>query len=100
MWSFWDMRHIQGYEIDSGGEPFHSHLWFLRDLIVMTFFSPFFYYLLKYLRVFAILLALLLWLFFPFDIFYFMRNESILFFLIGGFLQLYSINILSYKKFM
>lgn len=98
LYSFWDMRHVQGYELASSGVPFHSHLWFLRDLIVMTFLSPFFYYILKYLKGYAVFFSMFMWVLLPFDLLYFMKNESILFFIIGGYLQLYGINILSYQK--
>ena len=95
LWSFWDVRHIQGYESDSGGSPFHSHLWFLRDLFMMALCSPLFYYLLKSLRSIVVIVAFTGWFFLPFDLFYFMKNESIFFFVLGGYLQLYSYNVLN-----
>ncbi len=42
--SFW---HYNGIAYDC---PIHSHLWFLRDLIVMSFFSPLIYFIHKYTK--------------------------------------------------
>ena len=98
LWSFWDIRHIHGYELNSGGVPFHSHLWFLRDLFMMALLSPLFFFLLKYMKSVIVFVALLLWLFLPFDFFYYIKNESFLFFLIGGYMQINAINILAFNK--
>ena len=66
--------------------PLPYQLWFLRDLIIFVFLSPFIYYLLKYLRFYFIVILLFLWLrILPFD-FYIFSNEGILFFSLGGFL--------------
>lgn len=94
LWSFWDVRHIEGYGLDSGGTPFHSHLWFLRDLFMMSLCSPVFFFLLRRLKSWPVIIAALIWGLLPFDCLYFMKNESILFFLLGGYLQLNSVKIL------
>ena len=95
LWSYWDVRHIQGYESDSGGVPFHSHLWFLRDLFMMALCSPIFYFLLKTLKSLVVIIFFLCWFLIPFNLFYFMTNESIFFFVLGGYLQMCSYNVLN-----
>lgn len=42
--------------------PIDEPLWFLRDLIVMTFLAPLFYYLFRYLKWWGVLLLLLIYL--------------------------------------
>jgi surface polysaccharide O-acyltransferase-like enzyme len=46
---------ILGWIIPSYG-PYHLHLWFLRDLIIMVFFSPLVYYFAKYAKHYGIAL--------------------------------------------
>ena len=67
--------------------PLPYQLWFLRDLILLTFLSPFIYVFIKYLKFYFILILIFLW--FPltsFDFFIF-SNESILFFSLGAYLS-------------
>ena len=68
--------------------PLPYQLWFLRDLIVLVFLSPFIYYLFKYLKFHFIIVLFFLWLQIISFNFYIFSNEGILFFSLGGFLTL------------
>lgn len=58
LWAFWDMKHI-----NSGGDsmPINYPFWFIRDLMVVMFFSPLVYFLLKRLKQYAVLSLGVLW---------------------------------------
>jgi surface polysaccharide O-acyltransferase-like enzyme len=66
--------------------PIPLQFWFVRDLIVLTFISPFIYWLIKGLKLFSILILLITW-FLDFD-FIFLANTSLLFFFIGAYLSI------------
>ena len=67
-------------------DPLPYQLWFLRDLILLSFLSPFIYYLLKYLKIYFILILIFLWLPITSFSFYIFSNEAILFFSLGAYL--------------
>lgn len=48
---------------NNSGLPICRPFWFIRDLIIVILFSPFIYYLIKYLKVFGIIILGLLWIF-------------------------------------
>ena len=54
---FWDWKRDTDFSY-----PINYPLWFIRDLIVMSAFSPFIYYLIRKLEVFFILFLSIIWL--------------------------------------
>ena len=66
--------------------PLPYQLWFVRDLIILSFLSPFIYIVLKYLKIYFILILIFLWLPITSFNFYIFSNESILFFSLGAYL--------------
>lgn len=81
--------------------PIDLPLWFLRDLIIMTFLSPVFFYLFRYTKILGLLLLFIPYysgINFPIGL----STTAILFFGVGVYLGLYKISILDialkYKK--
>ncbi len=67
--------------------PLPFQLWFLRDLIVLVFCSPLLFLAIKYLKELAILLAFIPWIS---GYFYgFINTDSLLFFMLGGYLAIF-----------
>lgn len=69
--------------------PISGQLWFLRDLIVMVFFCPIFYYAIKYMKILPTLCFFVLWLLGK-DVFAIPRNEAIVFFSFGAYLSIHN----------
>jgi surface polysaccharide O-acyltransferase-like enzyme len=66
-------------------DPVPYQLWYVRDLSIFVILSPLIYVLLRYLKVFLILILIFTWIYdFDFVIF---RNQSILFFAFGAFIS-------------
>ncbi len=67
--------------------PLPFQLWFLRDLMILVFFSPLLFFAIKYLRELAIFLAFIPWIS---GYFYgFINTDSLLFFMFGGYLAIF-----------
>ena len=67
--------------------PLPFQLWFLRDLMILVVFSPLLFFAIKYLRGLAILLAFIPWIS---GYFYgFINTDSLLFFMLGGYLAVF-----------
>ncbi|MDH7463673.1 acyltransferase [Chitinophagaceae bacterium 26-R-25] len=79
--------------------PVQYQFWFLRDLIVLIAISPVIYYLIKYLKVFAVIIFLMIWLLDAQLIVF--KSVSLFFFGLGSFFGIQKIDIekLSLKKF-
>lgn len=78
--------------------PIPLQFWFVKDLIILVFFSPAIYYLIKKLKLFFIIVLLLTWLFsFNYVIF---SSVAILFFSFGAFLSIneYDILLINFSK--
>lgn len=70
-------------------DPISYQLWFLRDLIVLVFFLPLIYFLIRYLRAIPIILFFIIWLdLFKIDLLLF-SNESVFFFFLGAYISIY-----------
>lgn len=67
--------------------PIPYQFWFIRDLIMLTVLSPLLFWLLRYFKIWLIILLLGLW-FYNFDLII-IANEALLFFVIGGHLSLH-----------
>jgi surface polysaccharide O-acyltransferase-like enzyme len=65
-----------------GSNPIAYQFWFIRDLIIMSFLSPLFYFCVKRFKFPAFLVFFCLWYFDLFD-FHFIRNNSLFFFFCG-----------------
>lgn len=76
-------------------KPLTFQFWFIRDLIMLVLLSPILYYLIKYLRIYLILIFFFTWIY-GFDYLIF-TNASIFFFSIGGLLSIKNINIQNYN---
>jgi surface polysaccharide O-acyltransferase-like enzyme len=76
-------------------KSFAFQFWFIRDLIMLVLLSPILYYLIKYLRIYIILIFFFTWMY-GFDYLIF-TNASIFFFSIGGLLSIKNINIQNYN---
>lgn len=76
-------------------DPIPGQLWYLRDLIILSFLSPIIYYLIKKLKFFVVIIFLCTW-FYDFD-FYLLSNRAVLFFIFGAFLSLQNNKLLSLK---
>jgi surface polysaccharide O-acyltransferase-like enzyme len=64
--------------------PLPYQLWFVRDLMMLVLFSPVVYSLLKYLKYFTVIVFFIPWVF---DVtFYVFTAQSLLFFIIGGYI--------------
>jgi surface polysaccharide O-acyltransferase-like enzyme len=74
--------------------PIPYQLWFIRDLIVLVFFSPFIYLTIKHLREIALLCLLVIWFGFIKFNFLFFNNDSILFFCLGAYFSLHNVNLI------
>lgn len=69
--------------------PLPFQLWFLRDLMILVVFSPLLYFAIKYLRELVILLTFIPWIS---GFFYgFINTDSLLFFILGGYLAIFDI---------
>lgn len=67
--------------------PLPFQLWFLRDLMILVVFFPLLFFAIKYLRGLAILLAFIPWIS---GYFYgFSNTDSLLFFMLGGYLAIF-----------
>ncbi|WP_262901972.1 acyltransferase family protein [Pinibacter aurantiacus] len=79
--------------------PVQYQFWFLRDLIVLIALSPVIYYVIKYLKLFGVIVFLVIWLLDAQLII--MKTVSLFFFGLGSFLSIQKIDIekLSLKKF-
>lgn len=67
-------------------KPIPYQLWFVRDLIILIFFSPIIFWSLKYFKYITFLLFLMTWLFgFNYVLF---SNEALFFFTIGSYFSL------------
>ena len=70
--------------------PVPFQFWFIRDLIIFVIISPLIYLIVKYLKIFGLVLLLFAWyLQFNFVIF---SNESIFFFVFGAFFGINKLN--------
>ncbi|MES2664370.1 MAG: acyltransferase [Pseudomonadota bacterium] len=78
--SFQELFHIFVFD------PIPYQLWFLRDLMILSLLSPLIYYVLKYLKILALLIMGIIW-FWKIDLLL-ISNESLLFFCVGGYLSL------------
>lgn len=83
---FWDIRN---------GMPFCYQLWFIRDLIVITFISPIIYFLLKNNKISLITLIIFtLWWFVDIDnVRWYLNSQSVLFFCLGAYCAIHQIDI-------
>ena len=71
--------------------PIPYQLWFIRDLIILIAISPILYWLVKYLKLYLIILLVITWIY-GFNYFIF-SNEALLFFVLGALLSIKNINI-------
>jgi fucose 4-O-acetylase-like acetyltransferase len=78
-------------------EPLNYPFWFLRELILYTLLSPLLYLLLKYLKVYGLLLCFIASIFLPYvlivDNFYIVKYFSLFFFLLGSYFSLFSLKL-------
>lgn len=74
-----------------GRSPLAFHLWFLRDLIILSCFSPLFFYGIKYLRWGLLITVLIICSFFPYNPQGFLI--SVFWFLLGATVALENVNI-------
>ncbi|WP_096085044.1 acyltransferase family protein [Agaribacterium haliotis] len=74
--------------------PSGSQFWFVRDLFILFFFSPYIYLLLKKFRLLFVFFLMMLWVldFQPFprwEHFYFINNDTFTFFTLGAYISLF-----------
>jgi len=67
--------------------PLPFQLWFLRDLMILIFFSPLIFLAIKYLKELALLLAFIPWIYGY--LYGFINTDSLLFFMFGGYLAIF-----------
>lgn len=77
------------------GYPESYQFWFIRDLMVVGLLSPIFWYIVKYLRVFGVVILGLCWFF---DIYHVigLDNRAVFFFTCGAYFSLNKINIIEF----
>ncbi len=81
------------------GVPANQPLWFLRDLIVISFFSPLFFFFIKRLKIFFVIILGILWITdFWFSYSIGLKNIGVFFFTFGAFFSINGKNFL--KIFM
>lgn len=78
--------------------PVAYQFWFIRDLIIMSFLSPLFYFCLKRFKLQTLLALFCLWYFNLFD-FHFIRNNSLFFFFCGCIISTTDFQITILNKF-
>jgi surface polysaccharide O-acyltransferase-like enzyme len=77
-------------------DPIPYQLWYVRDLAVFAILSPILYLLLRYFKVFLLLICLFLW-FYEFD-FVIFRNQSLFFFVLGAFISIRDGDRINYRS--
>ena len=85
---FWDIRN---------GMPFCYQLWFIRDLIVITFISPIIYFLLKIntISLFVLILFAVWWLVDIDNVRWYLNSQSVFFFCLGAYCAIHQIDIVA-----
>lgn len=78
---FWD----RGSYDNGNFVPILCPFWYIRNLLIMSILSPFFYYIIKYVREFFLLTVTIWWLFTPHNAFI---SQTILFFCLGTYFSI------------
>lgn len=86
---FWD----RGDFGDGNFAPLLCPLWYIRNLFIISLLSPFFYYIIKYVREVFLLVVLVWWLMLNHNAFV---PQTILFFCLGAYFSIFGINPLKY----
>ena len=66
-------------------DPVPGQLWFLRDLMVLVILSPIIFVLVKYFRLYIVILLMIMW-FYEFN-FFIVSSRGLFFFTLGAFLS-------------
>lgn len=78
-------------------EPINYPFWFLRELILYVLLSPLLYLLLKYMKVYALILCFIISIFYPYvfiiESFYIIKYFSLFFFLLGSYFSIFSLKL-------
>lgn len=74
-------------------KPADFPLWFVRDLIIFSLFTPIFYILIKYFKYMGLIMLGFIFLFFPYCGIAWMSISSLFFFYFGAYCGFYKINI-------
>jgi len=98
LWSFWDTSWVNPHLRKS--LPVNSPFWFIRDLMVVVLFSPLIYILIKKLRVYAVIILGLLWIFNPFFYLPGLSIVSFFFFTAGAYFSINNINFVDNMRRM
>lgn len=69
------------------GGPIAKQFWFIRNLMVLMLFSPVFYFLVRYLKIWGVLLSSLPW-FLGYDVVFRMHTYTFFFFALGAWFAL------------
>ncbi|WP_418359260.1 acyltransferase family protein [Sphingobacterium detergens] len=96
LWSFWDTSHVN--PLTKKTLPINSPFWFIRDLMVVVLFSPLIYILIKKLRVYAVIILGLLWIFNPFFYLPGLSIVSFFFFTAGAYFSIHKMNFVEVLK--
>ena len=86
---FWD----RGTYDNGNFVPILCPFWYIRNLLIMSILSPFFYYLIKYVRVLFLFVIVTWWLLTYHNAFI---SQTILFFCIGAYFSIWSIDPLEF----
>ena len=78
---FWD----RGSYDNGNFVPILCPFWYIRNLLIMSILSPLFYYIIKYVRKFFLLVVAVWWLFTPHNAFI---SQTILFFCLGAYFSI------------
>ena len=90
LWAFWDTSKFNENDMSM---PVNYPLWFVRDLMVVVCLSPVIYFLIKKLKLFAVLALGLIWLSGDFNLFVGLNFGDIFFFSLGAYACLCKENV-------
>jgi len=86
LWSFWDTSHINPHVEKT--LPVNSPFWFIRDLMVVVLTSPLLYFLIKKLKVYAVILLGVVWVINPYFYLPGLSTVSFFFFTVGAYFSI------------
>lgn len=90
--------YIKSFFLWKGYAPYLNPMWFIRDLMVLCLLSPIFYYLIKYLKVFSVIIIFIAYYFNFWPEITGIASEPTFYFLLGAFLSITHKNIVEEAK--